>query len=187
MRKPPPWANKWTKCFACGKRWNLDGGPPKRKPDEHDERAEEVALIPPARIDRSQDIVALVMRAAREQPAQTQPIKETSMSGPASQDRRCTEFLKIGTRCASGAKKGSDVCQRHFDKRTEKAPAQPATTLPAKRAAAPIVLADPTIINPTPIGNGYSPALPALNDLIATFEANLVTLRAAREIAERHG
>lgn len=181
----PPWATKWTKCFACGKRWNLDGGPPKRKPNDDDEPIEAVEIAPPA--DRSRDIVALVMKAAREQPAQTQPIKEQAMSGPASQDRRCSEILKSGTRCGSGARKASDVCQRHFDKRSEKVPAKSLTTLPAKRATAPIVLADPTILNPVPIGREHSPAMPALNDLIASFESHLVTLRAAREIVERHG
>lgn len=182
----PPWANKWTKCFACGKRWNLDGGPPKRKPNENEEGGEAVDFTPPAKLDRSQDIVALVMKAARTQ-AETPPTKEPVMSGPAPDSRRCREILKKGTRCVSGVRKGEDVCKYHFEKRLSAKPTKTVTTLPARRATSPIVMADPTILEPVPIGRADSPELPQINNLIALFEKNLVTLRGAKELIELHG
>ncbi len=192
----PPWAKSWTKCFACGNRWNLDGGPQKGKPDADDESTEAVEYMPP-KVDRSQDLIALVMKTAREQqPVTLQSTKEPVMSGPPDDSRRCREILKSGTRCVSGCKKGEDVCQRHFDKRVGvkrkkrmgggTAPTAVAT-VPATRAAAPIVMADPTIINPPTNGHGQTMALSGIEELISRYETDLATLRGAKEILERHG
>lgn len=130
------------------------------------------------------DLVASVMQAVRNHSTMEKP----TMSEPTS-DPRCTAILNSGRPCGSWPKKGEDVCLRHYAKRTGKPVAKQAglipsvTTLPAKRPHAPIILAEPQIVNQP--ANGHNVALPAIHDLITQYEHDLATLRATKEILER--
>lgn len=195
----PPWAKSWTKCFACGKRWNLDGGPPKGKWDT-DEDAEDLDETPAPVKLAGDDLVSKIMSLARNpQPIQK---KEKPMKGmictkkncgaPAADDSvRCPKHRDMQR--AHNAKfqgrtlPASATLKRKYTRRTPQGGGTDQTvvaTLPAKRAAAPIVLAEPQEINPRPSTKGSR--LFSLERGIEQCEADLVILRSAKEILERH-
>lgn len=152
----PAWAKSWTKCFACGKRWNLDGGPPTSEDDE-----------------RADDLITKVLKTAREQASK----KEFVMSRTSSK-RQCTFITIRGMQCSQASTRGETRCKYHLGKIQESAP-----QLPAHRATAPIVLAEPQVINPRPSANGGR--LLTLQRGIEQCEADLAILRSAKEVLER--
>lgn len=197
----PAWAKMYMKCFACGNRWDLAGPAPKCKQRDEEEGQAETDELEPAPVKLGgDDLVSRVMSGARHQPVPDK--KETTMGTP---QHLCKEIVRTGTRCTTGRAKGSDYCQRHLAKREQgTAPTLPdagtpkrtytrriplgggtaVSTLPAKRSSAPIVLAEPTMINPPLIGNGHVAGIDAL---IGKFETDLATLRRAKELMERVG
>lgn len=202
----PAWAKKWTKCFACGKRWNLDGGPPKTARDTEEEAPDAIDDRPVPVKRTGEDIVKLVMNLSRQRKPgpKAKPIspKENTMA-------RCTKG-----KCPEEAADDSVRCSKHRDeqrasnakyqgrmlpdagrpkrKYTRRQPLGGGTavsTVPAKRANAPIVLADPTMVNATPARgldlNGN--AVTVLDAFIDKTESDLATLRGARDIMLRQG
>lgn len=165
--------------------------------EEHTEDAE---FTPPQKIDRSQDLVDLVMKTAREQSA-THPTKEPVMSGPPLDSRRCREILKKGTRCVTGCKKGEDVCQYHFEKGVgliRKNPVGGGTAQTAvstvvstpvhRKPRAPITLADPIVVNGSPaIERHVTSVVEGLAAEIERRRTEIVTLEGAMELLQRHG
>jgi hypothetical protein len=169
--------------------------------DEHtdvdDEDVEEIEAVtePEPRRPTEEDLVSSVMNVVRNHSAVQK--KEKPMA-------RCSKGL-----CPEEAAEDSVRCPKHRDMQrlsnaksqgralpedgkttrtyTKRPSTQLVTTpapLPAKRAHAPIVLAEPTIVNPPT--NGHNVALPAIYDLITQLEADLATLRGAKDILERH-
>jgi hypothetical protein len=203
----PPWAKAWTKCFACGKRWNLDGGLPKGTSD--DESTEEGDVTPPPK-RTGEDIVKLVMDLSRPRKPgpKVKPIetKETTMRPRCTKGKCQDESADDSVRCpkhrdeqrASNARfQGRSTPAVGKPKRsyTRRIPLGGGTasnalsTLPAKLAYATITLAEPRTVNAQPArsmdldGN----VLTVLDGLIAQRESELVMLRGTKEILERHG
>jgi len=58
----PAWAQQWTKCFACGKRWDQAGPAPRQTEDE--EELDELEDPPPVKRTGA-ELVALVMNVAK--------------------------------------------------------------------------------------------------------------------------
>lgn len=192
----PAWATQWTKCYACGKRWNLDGGPPKRGTEDAEDRGVHTTRLLPKRTGG--DLVKLVMDLSRTPPAaQT---KENAMSKcsiaschdeaaddsvrcPTHRDQQRAYNAKYQGRAAP--KTGNP--KQKYTRRNPLGGGTAVSTLPAKRASAPITLAEPKIVNATPGRrmdlNGN--VLTLLDTFIVTLETDLATLRGAREIMER--
>lgn len=198
----PGWARQYMKCFACGNRWDLAGPPPKGKGESDEDTTEELAFDQVPHKRTGDDIVNLVMNLSRHRPpAQT---KETKMKGQTCTEKRCNkEAAEDSVKCLEhrdqqrqrnvnyqrgvSPKIDPGTGKRKYTFRT-RPPAGARTAVwnvPAKRPRASIVAADPTVINPRSIGNGHHSALPAIDSLIGKFEADLATLRGAKEILER--
>lgn len=178
----PPWATSWTKCFACGKRWNLEGGQPKTKGDEEGTEELDVSTSPKR---TGEDIVKLVMDLSRKQPAVLK--KETTMV-PTCNRPNCTQpRADDSVRCVrhrdAQKRSNENYAKLHPPAKAKK---ERAPTLPATRSHAPITLAEPRIVNPAPgrAMNLDGNVLTVLDGLIATREAELVMLRGTKEILE---
>jgi len=102
----PAWATQWTKCFACGKRWNLNGGPPTGR-SEDDEESERTSVTPQKRT--GDDLVKLVMDVSRQRNpgprVEPSERKEQTMA-------KCTKGS-----CQDDAADDSVLCPKHRDQK----------------------------------------------------------------------
>lgn len=96
----PAWAREWTKCFACGKRWDQAGAAPRVSDDDEVDDLEEDP--PPVKRTRD-DLVALIMKTARETAQQP---KEAAMAVGG----ECTKKS-----CGEPAAPDSVKCAKHRD------------------------------------------------------------------------
>lgn len=190
----PAWAKAWTKCMACGKRWDLAGPVPSASEEDDDD--------PPERTTKRSgaDLVALVMRVAQSQPAPS--TKETTMA-KCSKQKCSNEAADDSVRCVKhrdAQRASNEKFQRRAGKPTRTYTRRTplgvggtalsvGATMPSMRTHAPISLAEPTIVNGHPPrrvdldGN----VLTVLDGLIAQRETELAMLRGTKEILERHG
>ena len=196
----PAWARQWTKCFSCGKRWDLAGSAPREEVDE-DENEEETDTRSAEFV--ADDLVALVMQVARGAPAEQK--LERIMA-------KCTK-----NNCPSDAAADSVRCPKHRDmqrvqnaqykgralppggkrrKYTRRIPlggiggtvSTAGATMPATRTA-PITMAEPTIVNGSQ-GRRMDldgEEVSVLDSFIGKLEVDLQILHAAKEVMERHG
>lgn len=101
----PPWATQWTKCFACGKRWNLEGGQPKTTGEDDDTEELDVSTSPKR---TGEDIVKLVMDLSRQS-------KPGPKAGPID-----TKEMTMRPRCTKGSCEDESAedsvrCPKHRD------------------------------------------------------------------------
>ena len=185
------------KCFACGKRWNLGGPPPKIHEDAEDSVDITIADSSIPRKRTGDDIVKLVMDLSRKQPAKQE--EETPMGWSEEAREQHKKKMKdiwakkrAGGGTAAPTPTGSTKPKRKYtfvNRQPAGEPSAPVPQLPAKRPHAPITLAEPTLLDAPPArrmdldGN----VLTVLDGLIAQRESELVMLRGTKEILERHG
>ena len=186
----PPWATHWTKCFACGKRWNL-GGPPRKIQEETEDHADRKSAEHDPRPKRSgEDLVRLVMQVAREHQA-TQK-KETTMA-------RCTKGS-----CPDEAADDSVRCPKHRDMqrasnehyqgRAGSAAGKPKRKytrrlpLGGTRSTA-VATIEPKVVSATPVRradlNGN--VLTVLDVLLQKMASDTAAVERTKELLERHG
>lgn len=193
----PPWATSYMKCFACGKRWNQAGRPPKWIGDEADEDAEDEACEPPVPTRSGEDLVALVMKAAQTPPAIHR--KEGTMARcrrgscrdeAADDSVQCPKHRDL-QRAANAKYNGRMLSEAGTPKRksTGRHPLSGSATIPALpsiRAHAPITTAEPRLVNATPArpmdldGTVFT----VIDELIHQREQELVMLRGTKELLE---
>lgn len=181
----PAWATQWTKCYACGKRWNLDGGPPKQgTADAEDSGVHTTRLLPKRTGD---DIVKLVMDLSRTPPsAQTKENAMAKCSKASCHDEAADDSVRCPTHRdqqraynakyqGRAAPDGGSVTRTDTKRRGRGASTAIAVVEPKGRSATPCRRMD---LN----GN----VLTLLDTFIVTLETELATLRGAKEIVERH-